>query len=299
MRLNDYMINNDYIDDKIYIIIVNYNKYELTVECINSIKENIYQNYKIIIVDNNSGNNSYRILTEKFGNDEKILILKSKKNNGFAAGNNIGIQYALKSGAEYILLLNNDTEVDKNFLYELVKTSKKHNNCVVCPLIYNYYNNEIWYSGGYFNRKKAIVENRITDIETEINFATGCCVLIPTLIVKQIGLLDEIYFMYCEDSDYSIRIINSGNKIFYNPKSIIYHKIGKTSGGKESISSIYYNNRNRFYLIKKYKLGVPAILYTTCTRFVKATIGQLKNKNNKIIFKAYKDFISNKMGKTL
>lgn len=110
-----------------HIILVNYNGYKDTIECIKSLKNLKYNNYKIIIVDNASSDNSINELNQYVS--KNIILLKSDKNIGFSGGNNIGIRYAIDNGAEYIMLLNNDTEVEPNFLEYMINAAESDKKC--------------------------------------------------------------------------------------------------------------------------------------------------------------------------
>lgn len=224
----------------IYIILVNYNGYNDTIECINSIKKIKNINYKIIVVDNASTDNSVHLF-RKNEVCKDCIIIESKSNLGFAGGNNLGIQLALDNGARYILLINNDTLVNPNFLYYMVTTFERDEKIGVVGCKINYYpeTNKIWFGGGYINWFKFLGEhigmreedNGNYDKQREIDFMTGCCMLIKREVFENVGLLSHEYFMYFEDVDFCVKVRNSGYKIWYNPKAVIYHKVGYSSGG--------------------------------------------------------------------
>ena len=282
--------------EKVYIILINYNNFEITKECIGSIMNIDYPCYQIIVVDNGSTDNSYTLLTSEYSDNEKVTILKSDENLGFSGGNNIAIKYAIEQGGRFFLLLNNDTEVEPDFLS--VMMSKCEDDTAVAPLIYLYDQpDKVWYGGGFFKRYITKVLNRRPKKERLVNFASGCCVLLTKHIIDTVGLLDEDFFMYCEDVDYSLRIYEKGCKILYTPDAVIYHKFGKTSNKVSSKLSVYYLNRNRFYLIKKYKLGFVSIVYTCATRLVRYLMSYIVKSNDDIILRAYRDFRRGKVGK--
>lgn len=286
------------VEKRIDIIIVNYNGFSYTKDCINSLLSINYSNYRIIIVDNCSTDKSYPLLVSAFRECENIDIIRTPDNLGFAGGNNFGIEYAISKGAEYFLLLNNDTVVDTQFLNKMASRIEK--NTIVSPIIYYYdYPSDIWYGAGKFNKIKCISENGDYTKEGFVNFATGCCVLIPKSVIDKVGLMAEEYFMYYEDVEYSLRAISKGIRILYTPEAKIYHKVGKSSGGESSKFSIYYNNRNRFYLIKTHKFGFFCCIYTFVTRIIRILLSIIKNNNDYIILRAYADYRQGKMGKQL
>lgn len=278
----------------IYIILVNYNGYKDTIKCIDSLKKINYINYKIIIVDNASSDNSLKILKQKTNN---CIIMKSKKNLGFAGGNNLGIKYALAHDADYIMLLNNDTIVSNSFLNNMLMSFNKNNKIglVGCKIMYYPEKNILWYGGGYIDWFKFIgvhygmkqIDKGQYDIEKEIDFMTGCCMLVKREIFEKVGLLSEDYFMYFEDVDFCVKIRNAGYKIWYDPKAVVYHKVGLSSGGEESPFSIEWGTRNRLLFMNRYKNNVSSFsfilskMFFYITRFVRYFQYKVKGKKDK------------------
>ena len=132
------------------------------------------------------------------------------------------------------------------------------------------------------------------------SFATGCCILLHKNIIEKVGLLDDDFFMYSEDADYSIRIIKNGFNIKYIPQSKIWHKVSSSSGGESSPLSLYYMERNRLYLLKKHRdfFNKRAFLYVYVTRLIKLTTGVIfRRKNTKYIFEGLMDYYKGKIGK--
>lgn len=246
------MLNN------IYIIIVNYNGWKDTIECIHSLRRIYSDTINLVIVDNKSVDTSVSHIEKEL--DDHTKLLKSDENRGFSAGNNIGIRYALSQNAKYILLLNNDTLVEEDFITPLVQFASRHSDCgIISPRIY--YNRDkdlIWYDGGTFHYHTCRAEHyRInTKISTakginESNFVSGCCMLIPAEVIKKVGLMDEDFFLYVEDTEYCLRVMKMGYKLFWDASHCIYHKVS-VSTGKISGLSQYYEIRNRRLLAKKY-----------------------------------------------
>lgn len=241
----------------VYIIIVNYNGSDDTIECIKSLSGITYKDYKILVIDNDSRQEEIKKL-EKYKNDNFRLI-KLAENVGFAKANNIGMKMSVDEGAEYALLLNNDTTVKENFLEELISTFHIDKNIgIATGLILNYFDNsEKWYSGGKINWFKYEGENDtgkvMADNIKEVELASGCMMLIKRELIEKKILLPEDYFMFYEDIDYCAIVKNSGYKLAYNDNSIIYHKISKSSGGEKSVFYFKYSTRNRIIFMKKYK----------------------------------------------
>jgi GT2 family glycosyltransferase len=248
------------INSTVAIIIVNWKKYDITSTCIESILNSTNSNFKIILVDNESDNKKVK----KFKNRNEIEIIQNKKNEGFSKANNIGIDYALKNNYDYTLLINNDTIVEKNLIEVLLKTAQAKNFSVVQPLILNYNGKEIWNAGGRINyffgnfitRKK--LGNSLNSSHELTEWFTGCCCLFKTKIFKDIGKLDDRFFAYYEDVDFSLRLKKNGYKIGFTSKTHIYHyesfsSISNNSkGGKLSPYVHYLNIRNHILVLKKH-----------------------------------------------
>ncbi|URZ14840.1 glycosyltransferase family 2 protein [Clostridium felsineum] len=264
----------------VYIIILNYNGYKDTIECVNSIEKITYSNYKIVIVDNASKDSSAEILKKNF---DKHVIIQAESNRGFAAGNNIGIKYAIDNGAEYVLLINNDTVVEKDFLMNLVKNIDVNKKVgMLTGKIYYYAEpKRIWFAGGGINELKGnayhVGMNEIDvgekySCKQQIKFASGCFQLISKELINNVGYMNEKYFMYYEDTDYCYRIINSGYKILYEPNSVIYHKVSSSTGGCKSFFTQFYMTRNRLIFINKYMNGIykyTSLVWFYLTFFIK------------------------------
>ncbi|EGW37824.1 glycosyltransferase family 2 protein [Desulfosporosinus sp. OT] len=286
-------------DKLVAIIIVNYNGFSDTVECIKSLQKITYSNYKIVVVDNGS--------TTKPSTDEIEFLKKNSryfetgKNLGFSGGNNYGIRQSEKFEPAYYLLLNNDTVVEADFLNKLVDAAERQEHIGITIGKINYYSDPdtAWYCGGEFNfesgtcRHYTVQENGSSHEEKLVTFATGCLMLIPTEVIKKVGLMSEDYFLYCEDTDYCAKVLLSGYKILYIPSSLIYHKVSASTGERSAVNQYYYV-RNSMIVIRKYAkrkmLGYAKFLYM---RFKDVARGRL---NSKYVLKALRDFSKGVMG---
>lgn len=280
---------------KVFIILLNYNGAKDTIECVKSLEEIDYDNYEILVVDNYSTDNSFDFLSKSIG--YKHHVISSGKNGGFAFGNNIGIKYAMQNNADYVLLINNDTIVKKDFLSKLFESLSENKNFgIVTGLILNYYEkNKIWYGGGEINWKRFYGyhchENQDVDSVNlqgrNITFATGCLMLISVNTIKEVGLLPEEYFMYYEDVDYCAKVQEKGFSIYFNPNCVIYHKISASSGEYESAFAVMWNTKNRLKFIKKYKYKVSrynyikVITFFYITRIIKILDYFIKKRKDK------------------
>ncbi|MCL6100217.1 MAG: glycosyltransferase family 2 protein [Bacteroidetes bacterium] len=292
---------------KVSIIILNWNGLADTIECLESLSKIDYPNYDVIVVDNNSYNDDAKIIHERFGNFIKQIIT-NKRNLGFSGGNNVGIQYALQNGATFILLLNNDTIVEPNFLSELVKKSTLSPTIGMLTPMIKYFSdkNLIWAAGGYISKIRAsgfaFGNNKTENLFEEdkyCTFGSGCCLLINCDVIRKVGLLDEKYFLYLEDTDYSKRVIDSGYRILYAGSSVIYHKVGATTSSKDKLLPTYYSIRNRLYFAKKnFPLTYVLTILYLMTAFIFKSLFRKRNKVKtiKVVYSAFSDHFKNRLG---
>lgn len=278
------------MEEKVYIVLLNYKGYEDTMDCINSLKKLTYKNYQIIIVDNASPDDSYNRLKKDIG--DTYILLQSGENGGFAKGNNVGIKYALDHGGDYILLLNNDTLVEENLIEELLKPFKEKKNIGISTgkIYYEEKRDTLWFAGGKFNTKRFygmhIGEGERDDNKynepKEITFSTGCLMMIKKEVFTNVGFLPEEYFMYYEDVDFSLMVQKCGYKIYYNPKAVIYHKVSASTGGEESPFAIEWNTRNRIFIMKKYNKSLCFFYLTRILIILKYLLSGKRFKINPI-----------------
>lgn len=283
----------------VYIVLVNYCNPDITVDCIKSLQKAGMQPSQIIVVDNNSPDNSIAVLSGIKG----IVLIVSELNGGFSYGNNLGIKYAMKKNCSSVIMLNNDTVVADDFFDKIFEND---DGSVNVPKIYYYTIPDVlWYAGGkidYIKGRQVHFGEGIRDSakfssKKNVDYATGCCMMIPRSVLDKIGLLDEEYFMYWEDMDYSLRLKEAGVSICYLPDAKIWHKVGM-SGGSQSKMAIYYSNRNRFYLAKKFEFGTVAWLYILTTRFLKYIRSLIHENNDRVIIRAWHDYRKGIMGKS-
>lgn len=257
----------------ISIILVNWNGEKDTLACLASLKKvSMHQrvNASVIVVDNGSTDDSVAAIQKNFPDVE---VMEAGKNSGFAAGNNVGIRFALENGADYIWLLNNDTSVDKNALVALLEAWKDPRVGIAGSKIYFAPGNEfhkeryqkpeqgkvLWYAGGNIDWQNMYASHRGVDevdkgqydrIE-ETGFVTGCSMMVKKQVFEKVGLLDEKFFAYLEDLDLCLRAKQMGYKLFYVPQSIVWHKNAGSSGVGSSLHQ-YYMTRNRLFIGMRY-----------------------------------------------
>lgn len=296
------------------IVIINWNNYEDSKKCLISLINCTYSNFKTIVVDNFSQDGSGERLNNEFGNFAHFIF--NKKNLGFTGGNNVGLRYALAEGFEYVMELNNDTEVEPDFLTKLVfSVHGKKEYGAAQPLIY--YNQEkrhiIWNAGGTlisslgltftkFKGKKKPDQLR----SSETDWITGCAFLIRSEVLKKTGLLKEFYFFGSyEDVDLSTRIRKAGYKLWFEPSSVIYHSVAKSSKspkkGKEGNlnSQVHYLvQRNQMIFINQQvpKIFIPLAVIIQCGKMLFYSvyfIARWRPTKLKLSWKGFKDGLMN------
>lgn len=243
---------------KVVIIILNWNGKEDTAECLNSLGAVTYPSYEVLVVDNASSDGSVEYLREKFPGQK---LIENKENQGFSAGNNAGIKWAMENSADYVLLLNNDTVVDPAFLDELVKVAEGDKRIgIVGPKMYYYEPKDMLYFAGatinwYTGRTKHVGIKKIDrgqfDSIQDADFIAGAAMLIKKEVIDAVGMLPTEYFLQYEDIDYSVNARRHGYRLVYVPGAKIWHRIS-ASTNKIRINKIYYEARNRFIFLKKY-----------------------------------------------
>lgn len=233
----------------VFVILVTWNGNAVTLDCLASLSKISHRNYRIVVVDNASSDGSVEAIREKY---RDVIVLEQKTNLRFAGGNNVGMRYALEHGAELVCLLNNDTTVDEQFLTHLVRRieSDKSIGMVAPKIYYHDHPNRIWFAGGEISMWTGTMKHTgIRELDTgrydtskEIDYATGCCMLTRREVVERVGMLDESFFIYTEDADWSMRVRRAGYSVVYEPQAKIWHKVSVASGGHLSL----FKMKNKF-----------------------------------------------------
>lgn len=239
------------------IVILNWNNYADTKDCLDSLSEITYENSFVVVVDNGSEDNSGERLANEF---EQCEFVFNEENRGFSGGCNVGIEHALENGADYVLLLNNDIEVSSDFLEPLVQTAESHDKvAAVGGVIYEGRSNDVWDAGGEMQPLIANV-SRYNEVKSKDEYQTEFVTCAQALLSKEFlqeHRLDEEYFFGVEEIDLSWRAREEGWKLFTNPDSEVYHDVGGSTEelfeGEQLFSPFqkYHNTRGRLYFAKK------------------------------------------------
>lgn len=222
--------------NRVAIIILNWNGYRDTIECLESVANLTYKHFEVVLVDNGSVDDSIEKIEAYIAlSATKIILLKNRKNKGFAGGVNTGIRYALDHKFAHVALLNNDAVVDKKWLEELVSDMADDTTGIVTGLLASRNGKRIDSTGEFYSIwGLSFPRNRGDKIDQapkagRVFGATGGASLYRTDVFREIGLFDETFFAYYEDVDISFRSQLAGWRISYTPKAIAYHNHGTTS----------------------------------------------------------------------
>lgn len=278
---------------KVFIVILNYNGKGVTENCLRSLYKINYSNFEIVVVDNNSIDGSLEDLKQKFS---KISFIKNEENIGFSGGNNIGIRFALERMADYVLLLNNDTEVAPGFLTKLVEVATSHLEIgIMSPVVMKQNSSQIWFSGGtigWLTMKNKHWSEIREDLFYSSEFISGCAMFIKKDVFQSIGLLDEDLFIYYEDADFSLRAKKAGYSLAVVPQSRVLH-FEKSEEKKANkvywlvLSGLIFFHKNSPWWLKSWHFIYIFLRRIKNYRDVKNHPGEI----NLAVQKAYQDFI--------
>ena len=254
--------------EKIGLITITYNSADVIRGFLESTFSQTFQNFIIYIIDNNSQDNTIEILKEN--TDSRIELVKNKENVGVAKANNQGIELALKDNCTQVLIINNDVEFEKQLFEKMLQIQKNKNCSLVVPkMMYFDTPDYIWYAGSSFIKKKGFLpihkgikqkDSSQFDGVYPVEYAPTCCLLVKKEVFQDVGMMDEKYFVYFDDTDFSYRVLKDGrHKLFYFSDTKFYHKVGSLTKSLEKEKKREYrgdffikqNTRNHIYFLKK------------------------------------------------
>jgi len=263
----------------VVIIVLNWNGKDDTLACLESLQQITYASFDTLVVDNGSTDGSVLAIRACFPHQS---VIETGKNLGYARGNNVGLRHALAQGADYALLLNNDTVADPTFLCSLVEALEASPSAGIAgPTIYYHVRPDvIWSAGGAIDWKRGSTRmvgldeqdvGQFGEQPREVDFVTGCALLVRTKAVEEAGELDERFFMYYEEAEWCVRIARAGYRIVHVPQSKVWHKI---SPGAQADSPLihYYMTRNRLLFLRSTRSGVRAWYHTLLAEYLRTLI---------------------------
>jgi GT2 family glycosyltransferase len=250
-----------------YAITLNWNRREDTLACLNSLAQQTLPNLRLLLIDNHSNDGTPKAVSRQFPQAELIV---NPKNLGFAAGFNAGLRRALKAGADQVFILNNDTTLAFDCL-ERLQGQLRPDVGILAPMIYYAHDPQrIWALGGA--TQPLLLEKHdpwagkedpgdLPDV-LECDFVTGCGMFFPRRTLELVGLFDEGFWMYYEDSDLCLRVRRAGLRILAAPQAHMWHKVASSSGGSNSPNERYWMARSSVRYFRKHAHGIqiPAIL---------------------------------------
>jgi GT2 family glycosyltransferase len=241
---------------KVYIAILNWNGLHDTLECLESVYKLDYPNFEVLVVDNGSKDDPCPVIRGQY---PRARLIRNPENLGYTGGNNVALRYALQQGADYIWLLNNDTTVDSACLSRIVGTAEASEQVgLVSPVIY-YHDipTRAQFAGSRIDIRDLSLEfpdpsGPVPDVFTAGPTVTlwGTALLIKATLACQIGLLDEKYFAYWEDTDYCLRALAARYANRVEPSASVFHKASFREAMRPSLHYHYYMERNRLFLAR-------------------------------------------------
>ncbi len=242
------------------VVVLSWNGREDTLACLRSLSAVDYPGLLTIVVDNGSTDGTSAAVRAAFPGVE---LVHTATNLGFAEGNNVGMRRALELGAAYVLVLNNDVEVDPGFVRALVEEAGRRPwaGALCSKILYADPPDLIWFAGasfdprsGYNGRQRGYRERddgRFDEV-VETDRACGAAMLVPRRVLEEVGVFDPELFFYSEDTDWSLRAREAGYHHYVVPASRLWHKVSVTSGGENSPTTLYYGLRNTIEVCERH-----------------------------------------------
>lgn len=299
---------------KVAVIVLNWNGLKDTIECLNSVLKSSWDDHRIYMVDNDSRENEGDLIASMYAG---VKVLQQQENQGFCGGNNIAIREALREGAEYILLLNNDTVVPADMIRVLVEGFEKLPDAgAVSPLILDLsdQHQRVQFSGARWIRNRASFtllaagndyKSLLLQQPYETEFACGCCLLTHASVIEKAGLLDERYFAYYDEADWCRRLTRHGYKSYMIPQTAVYHSVLRSN--TLSHVALYLLSRNRLLWIREnlsftekivsWKPVIKEGLWHSFNSFGWKRKAIYTKRESKAFLRGYKDFFRGRFGR--
>lgn len=276
---------------EVAVIILNYKVREQTLKCVDSVLKSTYSDLKIIVVDNNSDDG----IKDSLPKIKNLEFISSTSNLGYTGGNNLGILRALEEEVEFIFILNPDTTIEKDAIIKCVTKMKDQAVGIIGPKVLFSDQKTIWYAGGKLDQNNVLGSHLGVDEKDngqfnkagETDYVSGGAMFARSEVFKSIGLFDDRYFLYYEDSDFCLRAKEAGFGVAYYPQAVVYHANAQSTGLGSPLQD-YFITRNRFLLASKF--------LSLRTQFALLREG-LRNILNPVRRMAMLDFLLGRFGK--
>lgn len=263
---------------KIGLVTVLFRSDEVLPDFFKSISRQTHKDYILYLVDNSESATTDAIISQCLKEYPVTAYrhIKTGGNIGVAAGNNTGIKLSIADNCSHVLILNNDIEIEQDFMFSKLLSLADAGESMIVPKIYYYDEKKIWMAGGYMDRWRALgvhygynkKDEPKYNIAKHVTYSPTCFMLIKREVFDTTGIMDEKYFAYYDDTDFVLRATRLGYKIWYEPSLELLHKVS-SSVGTNSPFYVYYSNRNKIYFIRKNFKGLQryfALLYTLISR---------------------------------
>lgn len=277
---------------KVFVVVLNYNGLEVLKQCLSSVFRMDYPRFEVVVVDNNSSDGSVELVKNFF---PKARFIMNQENLGFSAGNNVGIKFSLEKMADYIFLLNNDAVIEEKTVSQLVKAAEEKKEIGIAgPLVLEGETGNVWFAGGkikWLEMKAVHLNQPLSASPYPTEYVSGCAMLIKKDVFREIGLLDEDFFLYYEDTDFCQRAKKKKFESLIVPGAYVYHfeKSEKNKANKIYwlvISGIIFFEKNVPKILK------PWINFFLFLRKIKnwQDVRFKKDKLAEVVRKAYQDY---------
>ena len=291
------------------VVVLCWNGQEDTLACLASLERMRWPRLTVFVVDNGSTDGTLTAVQREFPG---VTAIRSEENLGFAEGNNVGLRAALDAGADYALLLNNDTIADATLVETLVAEARRRPDAgALCPLIrYVDPPDRIWYAGARYD-PRAVHNGRHTgygELDTgqyhtvrEIGRATGAAMLVPREVLERVGYLDRRLFLQVEDVEWSLRMRAAGYRILFVPEGQVWHHVSVASGGERAPDTAYYEMRNSLVVCHRHApLRWPARvrreLGMLTVHLLHARLAPRPVANARAVIAGWRDFRAGRLG---
>jgi GT2 family glycosyltransferase len=296
-------------DSRVAVVLLSWNGRDDTLAALASLAAVTYPELAPIVVDNGSSDGIGEALAAAF---PSVELIRSEQNLGFAEGSNVGIRRALERGAGYVLLLNNDVEVEPGFVGALVEEARRRPDAgALCSkILYLDPPDLIWFAGasfdpraGYNGRQRGYRElddGRFDEV-VESDRACGASMLVPRRVLEEVGLFDPALFAYSEDTEWSLRARRAGYHHYVVPASKVWHKVSVASGGESSPATLYYDLRNTLEVCERYApLGALASArrraVLVSAHLAQALLSRRRREGVAAVWQGYRDQRASRLG---
>jgi GT2 family glycosyltransferase len=295
------------------VIVLNWNGLRDTLDCLESLQRLDYADYEIAVVDNGSTDDSVPVIQRRF---PTVTVIESGENLGYAGGNNVGLRWALGRGADHALVLNNDTVVAPDFLRLLVEAAESDATVGIAgPTIYYHDRPDVvWSAGGAIDWRRG--RTRMVGLDEQdtgqfgegvrqVDFLTGCAVLVKRGVLERAGLLDERFFLYYEEAEWCVRVQRAGFKIVHVPRAHIWHKISPVAQADSPLVH-YYMTRNHLLFLQATRARPAAWFHTLVAGYLRTWLSwslrpkwRSKRALRAAMWQGVRDFARGRFGPTV